>query len=328
MNAAAMRLWLKAATLRAWFRRWAKRWLRSARRGRPARRGTDVQRAWAWGLIDRLGPHVSTEELWRRGSGISRRETRRLLGAYRQQYRRQHARIEYRLIWHRWGAVWAVDFTRAPCVVAGVSRYVIAVRDVAGKEALAARPVRSESAHEALSVLSDLFERHGAPLVLKMDNGSAFIAEVLRAFLEAHGVAPLYSPQQTPEYNGCCEAGNTWLKLDAQWSAIRHDRAGAWAVEDLQYALARSLARADLRERSRPLDRRPISAEERARFQRELARMREAWARRLDLPRYDTLSRLDKATLDRKAVPAALEKLEYLTVTRRRVTPPIRRKIA
>ena len=47
----------------------------------------------------------------------------------------------------------------------------------------------------------------------------------------------------------------------------------------------------------------------------------------LGVPDYETLRPLDKAKLDRKAVPAALEKLQYLTVTRRRATPPIRRKI-
>jgi hypothetical protein len=328
VTVAAAQLWLKAATLRAWLKRWAKRWLRSARRGRPAQRGTAVQRAWAWGLIDRLGPFMGAEELWRRCSGISRREAKRLLDEYRRRYRERRRRIEYRLTWHRWGAVWAVDFTRAPCVVAGVSRYLVAVRDVAGREALTAQPVHAESACEALSVLHALFERHGAPLVLKMDNGSAFIAEAMQAFLEAHDVVPLYSPPRLPEYNGCVEAGNTWLKLDAQWSAMRHSRADAWAEEDLQHALARSLDRAALRKRSRPLDRTPITAEERAEFLRELAGSRAAWQRRLELADYETLNRLDKAKLDRKAVPAALEQMQYLTVTRRRVTPPIKRKIA
>jgi transposase InsO family protein len=327
VSAAAARLWLKAATLQAWFRRWVgKRW-RCARRGRPVRRGTDAERAGAWQRIEYVGPFLSAEELWRCCPTISRREARRILTDYRLGYRRAHARIEHRLIWRRPGVVWSVDFTQAPCEVAGVGHSIMVVRDVAGKEALAVCVVSGERADEALRVLAVLFARHGAPLVLKMDNGSAFIAEALQAFLRHHGVVPLYSPPYTPEYNGTCEAGNTWVKIDAQWSAIRHDRAGAWAEADLQHALQRSLARAALRERSSPLDRRPLPPEARVVFQRELAGQRAAWQARLGMPDHETLRRLDKAKLDRKAVPAALEKLQYLTVTRRRVTPPIRRKI-
>lgn len=328
MIAAAGHLWLGAPTLHAWRRGWARDRLHAARPGRPARPGTAIERARAWKLIDHLGPHMSADELWRLSPGISRREAKRLLADYRRRYRRQHARIEHRLTWHRWGAVWTLDFTQAPCVVGGIGRWILVVRDVAGKEALAVRAVKGERVGEVLPVLSELFRRHGAPLVLKMDNGSAFIARAMKAFLADHGTALLYSPPRTPEYNGTCEAGHAWVKIDALWSAIGHDRTGAWAHEDLQHALDRSLARAALREGVRPMDRRPIPVEARVAFQQELTRAREAWEKRLEVPGYETLSRLDKAKLDRKAIPATLEKMRYLTVTRRRVTPPIKRKIA
>jgi len=328
MRATAGQLWLHTATLRAWRQGWARDRLRAARPGRPARSGTAGEREGARTIIEQLGPHMSAAELWRLSAGISRREAGRLLADYRRRYRQQHARHEHRLTWHRWGGVWTVDFTQAPCVVGDVGRWILVVRDVAGKEILAVTAVTGERVREVLPVLRELFGRHGAPLVLKMDNGSAFISAAMQAFLDAHAVALLYSPPRTPQYNGTGEAGNTWVKIDALWSAIRHDRAGAWAEADLQHALARSLRRAALRETSRPLDRRPLCPAARLAFQDALRRARAKGQQCLGLPAYDGLRRLDKAKLDRQAIPEALEKTGYLTVTRRRVTPPIRRQIA
>jgi transposase InsO family protein len=129
--------------------------------------------------IEELGPFVSAAELAHRSPGISRREARKLIDAFRQDYRQAHARIEHRLHWSRGGAVWATDFTKAPCEVADIGRALLVVRDVAGKEALGWSPARGERADAARALLTELFSHFGAPLVLKMDNGSAFIAKAL-----------------------------------------------------------------------------------------------------------------------------------------------------
>jgi putative transposase len=324
VHAAARHLGMRAATLYAWRRRWKRDRLRSARRGRPARSGTAREREAARRCLEERGPHMSAIELWRRPPGLSRREAGKLLADHRQRYRRTHTRLMHRLTWHRWGAVWATDFTQAPCPVGGVGRKLLVVRDMAGKEALAVHAVSGERAGAVLPVLGEQFRQHGAPLVLKMDNGSAFISRALLAFLDEHGVAALYSPPRTPEYNGTCEAGHTWIKTDAAWSAWRDGHADAWTRDDLQQALERSRDRAAIREGSRPLDRVPITSEERLAFQVELGRARERWAERLGLDPYDDLQRSDRAKVDRKAIPQTLETLYYLTVNRRRVRPPIR----
>src|SRR4051794_40312674 len=57
-----------------------------------------------------------------------------------------------------------------------------------------------------------LFHEHGAALVLKSDNGAAFISEPLRRFLDGSPARLLLSPPYTPEYNGSIEAGNGALK--------------------------------------------------------------------------------------------------------------------
>ena len=69
---------------------------------------------------------------------------------------------------------------RALQPVDGVSPYLLAVRDLASHRQLAWHPVQTVTAEETLPILLDLFRQYGAPLVLKNDNGSAFIAELLR----------------------------------------------------------------------------------------------------------------------------------------------------
>ena len=45
------------------------------------------------------------------------------------------------------------------------------------------------------------------PLVLKSDNGPAFVSAEVRAVLAERGVVALYSPPYWPRYNGAIEAG-------------------------------------------------------------------------------------------------------------------------
>jgi transposase InsO family protein len=59
----------------------------------------------------------------------------------------------------------------------------------------------------AEQVLEALIAQHGAPLVLKADNGSAFIAKRFASFCRSHGIALVHSPVRRPQCNGCCEVG-------------------------------------------------------------------------------------------------------------------------
>ena len=47
---------------------------------------------------------------------------------------------------------------------------------------------------------------HGAPLILKVPNGSAFRALAFPVFLLGSGAIPLYSPPGCPRYNEAAEA--------------------------------------------------------------------------------------------------------------------------
>ena len=67
---------------------------------------------------------------------------------------------------------------------------------------------------------------NGAPLVLKSDNGSAFVAEALQGWLRAAGVEALFSPPRLPAYNGSCEAGIGALKDRTAARASRRKSSG------------------------------------------------------------------------------------------------------
>jgi transposase InsO family protein len=130
----------------------------------------------------------------------------------------------------------AEKFAWPPEVIAGRYPRLLAVRDLASGMQLAWRPVSGESAAETCSVLTSLIAEHGAPLVLKMDNGPAFGSEELASMLSPYGVQVLYSPANTPSSNGSAEAGVGALKGRTEVQAWRRGVSGSWTWEDVEAA--------------------------------------------------------------------------------------------
>src|SRR5205823_10693955 len=100
------------------------------------------------------------------------------------------------------GRVWAADFTEtsqlAPDLWPLAFGSVLAVRDLASGCVLAWEPIPALTEEVACDQLARLFAVHGAPLVLQVDNGSAFRAAFIQTFLEVAGTIPLYSPPAFP----------------------------------------------------------------------------------------------------------------------------------
>jgi hypothetical protein len=119
------------------------------------------------------------------------------------------------LIWSTAGAVWAADFTEVPMPIDGLFPCILLVRDLASLAILLAAPCMAMTADAAGFHFRQLFYQHGAPLVLKTDNGSAFIAGETRDLCQRHGVVNLLSPPMTPRYNGSIEATAGTLKTRA-----------------------------------------------------------------------------------------------------------------
>ena len=68
--------------------------------------------------------------------------------------------------------MWATDFVEQ---LGGLS-WVFSVRDLASRRQFLWRSVDSPNAATVTAAYEELFREHGAPLVMKSDNGSGFIA--------------------------------------------------------------------------------------------------------------------------------------------------------
>lgn len=238
---------------------------------------------------------------------------RELLDYRRGHRRRRRARL-YRLTWERPGSVWAADLAHPPRPVDGWGRAVLAVRDLGSGQTLAWTPLARGTAEDVARAIGRLFRRHTAPLVLKSDNGSCFVAPAFRTLLAQYGVVHLRSPRAWPQYNGACEAGIGLLRALADTVAAGHGREDRWSFEDLE--AAREKANHFLRYRGRKLvaprnpwrRRRRVRPAERRRFRATLARTLES------LKKADPKHRRRRAWLRRKAIQEAMVELEYLTI--------------
>jgi transposase InsO family protein len=280
--------------------------------GRPAQRSDRHLRNRALALIDLLGPQVGVPTLQALCPDLARGEVEDLLRRYRRVWRRQRRLLSYRLHWTRPGTVWAIDFAQPPSPIEGCYPRLLAVRDLASGYQLLWLPVADESAQTAVAALESLFREHGAPLVLKSDNGSAFLATELEELLRRWEVWQLFSPPRLPRYNGSCEAGIGSMKTRTHHQAARLARAGQWTCDDVE------AARLQANETARPWGlqgpvpeeswqaRQPFKPEERRSFgqsvpQREhQARQEQGYA--LEIP----LERMAQAAVNRVALQRAL----------------------
>lgn len=134
------------------------------------------------------------------------------------------------------GTVWAIDGTWLKQCVEGSGRRALSVVELHSKRTLALESVWCERAYEVERVLTALAEKHGAPLVLKLDSGSAFISLRIAVFCALHGITLMHSPPRQPAFNGTCEVSGRWAKRRAQAAAdLRGD--GALTQADLDRAV-------------------------------------------------------------------------------------------
>jgi putative transposase len=90
------------------------------------------------------------------------------------------------------GHVWTYDFLKDYCESGQVFR-VLTLVDEFTRECLAIEVGGSLGARRVIAVLERTFAEHGPPEWLRSDNGSEFIAEVLKAWLADRGARPRYT---------------------------------------------------------------------------------------------------------------------------------------
>lgn len=325
---AARRIGIRTGTLAEW-----KDARGGACRGRPlvltsARRRNDVIgviRAYGLGigvptlrLIFPDVPRRELDDLARRARVVAKKRGEESLG----------------LRWTVAGAVWATDFTEAPIPIEGESRSILLVRDLGSGKQLLALSSRNQNAAVVCAALVALFTSHGAPLVLKADNGSPFACPAVRRLLKTCGVFLLLSPPHFPQYNGSCEAAGGALKTRVHYIAAARGRPEAWTDDDLEEARLQGNRTARVSSEPTPeavwRARSGIGLLARALFAREIGAQRTWNSIERDAAGSDFEGRA--GWIERTTITRALVARGYLTMRRRRIAPrffrPIRRKIS
>jgi transposase InsO family protein len=330
-------LQLAPRTLRAWDQDCRLDRLGAVPVGRPRTRSPVAVRQAILDYLKLTGPGVGVPTLQEHFGAVARGELADLQGRYRAVYRARHPHVQRVLHWQTPGCVWAADFTEpsryglagALPPIAGSYPYVLAVRDLASGAMLAWQPLPALTEEVTHAELARLFAGHGAPLILKVDNGSAFRALAFQEFLQASGVIPLYSPPSCPGYNGAIEAAIGSLKKRTEEQAQTHDHSRRWEVADLAAAQAAANASHPRRLNGRT----PTSVWEarpalgplvRVLFALTVERQRFHARDELRIAQEELLDHWRQSAVDRVALERALVEHGHLLFTRRRVPLTIR----
>jgi transposase InsO family protein len=103
--------------------------------------------------------------------------------------------------------VWSYDFV-ADRTSNGRSMRMLNVIDEYTRECLCIHVARQVTAHDVVEELTKLFVTRGTPKFLRSDNGSEFVAETVRTWLQRVGVGTLFIEPGSPWENGYIESFN------------------------------------------------------------------------------------------------------------------------
>jgi len=152
---------------------------------------------------------------------ISRRDLQEMVEQVRTEHRRQEAALSRRVEWKSPGLIWSMDETELTLGELGtnvgrdIKAYWLQVRDLGSRYQFTPRMELQHVDGEAIARhLETLFNKHGAPLVLKRDNGGNLNHSAVNQVLAAYGVIPLNSPTYYPPYNGGIERAQSEFKSD------------------------------------------------------------------------------------------------------------------
>jgi putative transposase len=200
--------------------------------------GTALQRISA--AHPRYGHRFAWALLRREGQCVNRKRVRRVWRALGLSVRRRkHRKIRtgQPRVLAPTGAnqVWAYDFVHDSCAN-GQKFKALTVKDEWTRECHAIEVATSIDAVRVIAVLERLFAQHGAPAVLRSDNGPEFIARALKIWaLMNHSETVTIEPGK-PWQNGSSESFNGTFRaecLDLEWFA--HPREARIVIEQWRW---------------------------------------------------------------------------------------------
>ena len=170
---------------------------------------------------------------------ISRRDLQTMVEAARHDQNTAHRQNLRRIRWNVPNLAWSMD----PCEYRedlSEKVYLNHMQDLASRYKFSPMTGDIPCGEEIAGYLAAAFDRYGAPLILKRDNGSNLNHVAVNQVLSDYFVLPLNSPVHYPPYNGAIEEAQTELKnglktklahkpgcprehLDAYASSVEHD---------------------------------------------------------------------------------------------------------
>jgi len=139
---------------------------------------------------------------------VSRRALGRMVAAARLEWRRQRRHGLRRVKWREPGLAWSMDDAFLGRDGQGRKTWFHLVQDLASQHKFRELIVGDQpGGDEVARHPRRLFDRYGAPLILKEDNGKNLNAAAVKRVLDEYGVIRLTSPPYYPPYNGAVEHG-------------------------------------------------------------------------------------------------------------------------
>jgi transposase InsO family protein len=320
--AAAMAIPLR--TLQKWEKDEVETGLELRPLGRRPLRGSVKERNKALKTLVDNGPCVGVPTLMKLHPELCREELADIKKRYVRILEKRYKPVIRKLTWTRPGTVWAMDFTEPPNPMEEIFEQILLVEDLASGLPIDVTCLPGKTSRVVAAVLRNLFEQHGAPLVLKADNDSCFRSWRVRKVLEEWNVFLLLSPPRSPWYNGAVEHCIGDLKRFALYRALRDGRPSHWRCDDVSGAseFMRCVVRADGRTRKETFDeRKSLTLDERIRFLCTYDRKERRARAKLGLDPYEKLGPGARSKVDRLALEWALVECGYLFFRSRRISP-------
>jgi hypothetical protein len=146
----------------------------------------------------------------RHASSLSRREIQSMVATARHDLIVTHRQNLRRISWNVANVAWSMD----PCEYKqdGDKTYLNQMQDLASRYKFTPMTGDMPCGEEIAGYLAATFNRFGAPLFLKRDNGGNLNHVAVNNVLSDFFVMPINSPVHYPPYNGAIEEAQTELK--------------------------------------------------------------------------------------------------------------------
>lgn len=144
--------------------------------------------------------------------GVSRRDFNALVEEARKEANQIKIENMRRIEWKAPGLVWAMDDTEYGKDPDGRKLFINNTQDLASRYKFKPKAGKFARGSELAKHLDNLFNRQGAPLFMKRDNGKNLNHKDVNVVLSKHGVIPINSPKYYPPYNGAIEKSQAEVK--------------------------------------------------------------------------------------------------------------------